>query len=98
MRPGSGIGGFGALFEVPKQFIGAGAGIGHRWAPLRLAFEWNRHDTVGIDLVAMSVNDILVQGAEPLFFLDSRLRQAVGGYGGVRGGRHRQGLRAVGMR
>src|SRR5713101_9893232 len=76
----AGIGGFGGLFEIPKGYrepvlVAGTDGVGTK---LKLAFVSGRHETVGIDLVAMSVNDVVVCGAEPVVFLDyfatSRLR------------------------
>ncbi len=74
MRPEvlAGIGGFGALVEVSKKYrnpvmVSGTDGVGTK---LKLAFRMKKHDTIGIDLVAMSVNDVLVTGAEPIFFLD----------------------------
>jgi len=75
LRPGvlGGLGGFGAMFEIPLDkyknpvLISGTDGVGTK---LKVAEMLNKHDTIGIDLVAMCVNDLIVQGAEPLFFLD----------------------------
>ena len=75
MRPEvlGGLGGFGALFEIPVEryrkpvLVSGTDGVGTK---LRLAIETGRHSTIGVDLVAMCANDVVVQGAEPLFFLD----------------------------
>lgn len=67
-RVHSGVGGFACLYQAGDRYLAAGTdGVGTK---LKLAFECNKHDTVGIDLVAMCINDIICTGAKPLFFMD----------------------------
>ncbi len=100
-----GIGGFGALVEVPLDryvrpvLVSGTDGVGTK---LRLAIETGRHDTIGIDLVAMCANDVVVQGAEPLFFLDYyatgklRVEVAAAVIGGIAEGCAQAGAALVG--
>jgi phosphoribosylformylglycinamidine cyclo-ligase len=106
-RPGvlAGLGGFGALFQIPAGqyrepvLVSGTDGVGTK---LRLAIDLDKHDTIGIDLVAMCVNDVVVQGAEPLFFLDyfatGRLDVSVGTavVAGIAEGCQRAGCALVG--
>jgi phosphoribosylformylglycinamidine cyclo-ligase len=100
----AGVGGFGAAFRAPRGmrdplFVTATDGVGTK---LRIAFDLDRHDTVGIDLVAMNVNDVLTLGAEPLVFLDyfatSRLdvRRATAVVRGIAEGCRQAGCTLVG--
>jgi phosphoribosylformylglycinamidine cyclo-ligase len=106
-RPGADaeIGGFGGLFDLKRTgfkdpvLVAATDGVGTK---VKIAIETGRHDTIGIDLVAMSVNDLVVQGAEPLFFLDyfacSRLEPDVGAavVGGIARGCKESGCALIG--